>query len=142
MNTGTTPENDFNSDIILILEDDLTFRKYLVRVISSFFRGKIIETSNPLKALEYLEKEIPDLILLDLELPVMDGRATLLRIRSNPKTKDIPVLVCSAISYETLVVDLVKYNIEGYMIKPFKSTALINKIKSILDRTNAYADEY
>jgi DNA-binding response OmpR family regulator len=142
MNTGITPENNFSNEIILILEDDMTFRKYLVRVISSFFKGKIIETANPLKALEYMETEKPDLILLDLELPIMDGRATLLRIRSNPKTKDIPVLVCSAISYETLVVDLVKYKIEGYMIKPFKSITLINKIKSILDRTNAYANEY
>ena len=82
----------------------------------------------------YLEKNQVDLIILDLEMPIMDGVTALMHLRTNPKTKDIHVIPCSAIHKTELVVKLIKLGIDDYIVKSNDINMIVDKVKKSLDK--------
>lgn len=95
---------------------------------------QILLAGDGVTGLEIAINEKPDLILLDLLIPKMDGFLVLEALRSNPSVSDIPVLVTSA---KAQVEDLEKaytFKIDGYLIKPFTPNELINKVSQILSK--------
>jgi CheY-like chemotaxis protein len=81
---------------ILIVEDDKEIQEIYESMIQSVFKNVKIEKSfNGKEGLEAVQRNKPDLIILDLLMPVMDGEAFLKDLRHKQKIKDIPVVVCS-----------------------------------------------
>ena len=78
-------------------------------------------------------EEKPDVILMDIMMPVMDGREATRRIRSNPETKDIPILAITALSQESELRECIEAGCNGYMLKPFDYKDLQEKIQALLD---------
>ncbi len=116
---------------ILVVDDEvdilevLTFRlEKLGYEVSSAADGQ--------KALDLLEKEIPDLILLDLRLPVIDGYEVCRRVKKEKKWKNIPIIMLTASSAIKVEKMVEKYNVEGCMMKPFEYEKLIAKIEGII----------
>jgi two-component system cell cycle response regulator DivK len=83
------------SMMILIAEDDPSSRELLVEVLEGWGYG-VVQAANGAEVLEQLCQATPDLILLDLQMPVLDGFAALERIRRNPTYDDIPVAALTA----------------------------------------------
>ena len=83
-------------------------------------------------ALDFLTKELPDLILLDYEMPVMDGAKTLEKIRQKPQFADIPVVFLTGVTDSSMVKDAVKLKPQGYILKNISKLALIEKIKEFI----------
>ena len=117
---------------ILVGDDVELVRKYFRTIIEQALGFEFLEALNPLEAFEILENTKPDLIILDMEMPVMDGFSALVKIRNNEATKALPVIVCSALSSSSLFESLVKLNISDYIVKPSSAELIIEKIKKAL----------
>jgi threonine synthase len=81
---------------IAIVEDTAEARRLIRRILQSQGNFTIIEATNGREGLEMIQKELPDLIVLDLMMPEIDGFAVLESLRSKPETATIPVIVATA----------------------------------------------
>lgn len=118
---------------IVYIEDDIEMT-YLIKMILERKGYEIISTNNGLEGFELVEKENPDLVLLDLMMPEIDGWEIFQQIRSNSKTENIPVIVISAKAQPIdKVLGLQVAKVNNYVGKPFKPQELIESIESILE---------
>lgn len=118
---------------ILIVDDN---PKYLSEALPMY--GYTVQVvTNGIDALKALEKDSDsiDLILLDVMMPQMDGWDTLKAIRSNDKTKYIPVIMITAVSEEHKIVSGLKYGADDYVVKPFILPNLLARIEAVLRRS-------
>jgi UDP-glucose 4-epimerase len=86
------------------------------------------------EALEFLRKEAPDLVILDLMMPGMDGYEVLRRMRADKKTKEIPVIVLTAKSDQADKVNTMKMGIDDYIIKPYEPQEFLARVNMVLKR--------
>ncbi len=122
--------------MIYLLEDDAAIRKLIVYTLKS--GGMDAEGfAAPSLFYEALEKETPELILLDIMLPEEDGLSVLARLRSTPKTSDVPVIILTAKSSEFDKVIGLDSGADDYMTKPFGMMELLSRVKALLRRTRA-----
>lgn len=124
---------------ILIIDDD----KELTELLDEFLSEHKYKTQiyhNPLQAIEALEKQTPDLILLDIMMPEMDGFQVLRKIR---ETLDLPVIMLTAKGEVSDKVVGLELGADDYLAKPFEPRELLARIQSILRRVysqNALVD--
>lgn len=110
------------SQRILVVEDDADIRDLLEIVLSS--SGYDVETAaNGRLGLERLKSFTPDLILLDLAMPELDGIGFLKAKRDQYDYRDIPVIVLSARDKNTDVIEAVEVGADNFIIKPFNTDA-------------------
>ena len=106
------------------------------------FYGMTVKTAeNGQLALDTLEHEwLPNIIMLDLSMPVMDGWATLRRLKSDPKTHGIPVLALSAHAIIGDSERAINAGFDGYMTKPISVPTLIQDLRAALKYRNINND--
>ncbi|MBU1933072.1 MAG: response regulator [Candidatus Omnitrophica bacterium] len=118
---------------ILVIDDEEDILK-LLKIRLEQENLNIITASDGDVGVKTAEQEVPDLIILDIMMPKMDGYSCLKEIRGLPKTKDIPVLMLSG-KEEEKVRDLFAFQkISGYIEKPFELDNVVAKVKEILNR--------
>lgn len=127
-------ETTYSNFNILIIDDDDVYRQFLRFTLELTLNCKIYDVAAPKEALELLNKETISLILLDLELPQMDGYSLLRLIRMSDLTKKIPVIVCSALRKKELIIEISKWNISDYIVKGINKKELLQKIQNVLDK--------
>lgn len=115
---------------ILVVDDDAIFLRTMMNWLKQDFSVSVVK--NGRDALDFLTKELPDLILLDYEMPVMDGAKTLEKIRQKPQFADIPVVFLTGVTDSSMVKDAVKLKPQGYILKNISKLALIEKIKEFI----------
>ena len=121
---------------ILVVDDDRT----LIKIIERRFENcgwEVISARDGAEGLDKALAQSPDLIVLDTLMPVMTGHELLERLRKNPDTKDIPVIMCTARSDVQDIATASSYNISDYVTKPFDCTELIERIESALERKSS-----
>lgn len=118
---------------ILIVEDEtnifklVSFRlKHLGHDVSWVQHGGLV--------LEMAQKEQPDLILLDVMLPVYDGFQVLKQLKDEPSTQAIPVVMLTARGHEKDVVNGIENGADDYVVKPFSFPELIARVNAVLLR--------
>ena len=89
--------------------------------------------------IETIRKNQPDLVVLDLMLPDVDGFEICRRLKSDPETKNIPIVMVTAKTEDTDVVIGIELGADDYVLKPFSPKVLIARIKSVLRRNNLEA---
>ncbi|MFN3307119.1 MAG: PleD family two-component system response regulator [Candidatus Kapaibacteriota bacterium] len=119
--------------LVLILDDDNLFRQFAKYIIEKHLQVEVVGIKNPNECLEFLEHRIPDLILLDMEMPVMDGYSFLRRLRLDKRFDNIHVIPCTALASKELFASLLKLGIDDYILKPTTEDVLITKIEKVLD---------
>lgn len=125
---------DYSKLKVMILDDNKLFRKFLYKLLEINYKIKSIEMDNPKAALLHLKNEIPDLILLDMEMPFIDGYSFLKAIRKVEATKDLPVLPITAINSKELIVSLTKEKIEDFIIKTTTPDVMLEKFTKVFNR--------
>jgi CheY-like chemotaxis protein len=85
---------------------------------------KVLLATSGLQAMETMEQDIPDLIFLDYDMPGMDGRMTLEKIRSNPKTGHLPVVFLTAINNKEKILSVADLNPSDYLLKPVHASRI------------------
>jgi CheY-like chemotaxis protein len=98
-----------------------------------WYRYEVITATNGKEGLEKATNEKPDLILLDIRMPVMDGYGMLERLKNRPDLKDIPVIMFTAYSDARDIAKAADLGIVDYVTKPFDFTELLEKISNALE---------
>ncbi len=96
---------------------------------------EVIPLNSGLRALQYLRKERPDLILLDIRMELIDGIATLQEIRNMERCKNIPVIMLTSMRDKNMVVESAMLGVEDYVIKPFNKTDLHERVDRVLKKS-------
>lgn len=124
---------------ILIVDDEEDIRE-----IISFNLAKdgyeTITASNGEEALELIDTEKPDLVILDVMLPGIDGNMVCMQVKNNLDSKNTPILMLSAKSDETDQVVGLKMGADDYLTKPFSVKVLSAKVSAVLRRVTAIED--
>jgi two-component system alkaline phosphatase synthesis response regulator PhoP len=110
---------------ILIADDEETVRSLVKRLLGKNY--KVLEAENGEEAVKVAVNEKPDLILMDILMPKMDGLTACYAIKRNPATKEIPVVMLTAVDYELnrkLSQDVM--GAQDYITKPFDAETLTN----------------
>jgi two-component system cell cycle response regulator len=105
----------------------------IVRKAFRNFDIDILESSNGVEGLAAASKEGPDIILLDVTMPVMDGVEMLAKLKADALLKPIPVVMLTAEAGKENVLKIAKLGIRDYIVKPFKEEVLVEKVARIID---------
>ncbi|MEN9309513.1 MAG: hypothetical protein RL173_3445 [Fibrobacterota bacterium] len=117
---------------ILSIDDSNSIR-HAVRKMLEVIGAEFFEGTDGQDGLEVLEKEGPvDLILLDMEMPRLDGMGFLDAVKKDPRWKDIPVIVVSSIAQKERMIRAIQEGAKQYLTKPFTSEQLLTKIVDAL----------
>lgn len=118
---------------ILIVEDEEDIREL---IHFHLFKNKynVLEAANGQDALQMAKEELPDLILLDIMLPKLDGIQVCRKLKEDNQTKDIKIIFLSAKGEEDDIIKGLELGADDYITKPFSPKILIARIKTILKR--------
>jgi twitching motility two-component system response regulator PilG len=116
---------------ILVVEDEVSLLK-LVSILLTTRGYQVFSMMNGRDALECIEKEMPDLVLLDVMLPRIDGFEVCRQIKSNPLTSHILVVFLTAKKTQEDVAMGKEVKADGYITKPFQSAMVIRTIQRLL----------
>ncbi|HLF93956.1 MAG TPA: HD domain-containing phosphohydrolase [Planctomycetota bacterium] len=116
---------------VLVVDDEAPNRGLVRRVLEAL-GYQVREAADGEFALEEVAREVPDLILLDLEMPRRDGYGVLRVLKADPKTRLVPIVMLT--SHEQLVerVKAVDLGVDDYLVKPFNVTELAARVKSLV----------
>lgn len=117
---------------VLTVDDSKTVR-IIVRKAFKSFDCEILEASNGVEGLAIAAKDMPDLILLDVTMPVMDGVEMLTKLKADPQLRAIPVMMLTAEGGREHVLKIAKIGVRDYIVKPFKEDMLVDKAGRIID---------
>ena len=117
---------------ILIIDDEEPIRELLKLTLQSAGIDSILESSNGEDGLALATRYMPDLILLDLMLPGMDGLSVCRRLKSSPDTQMIPIIMLTARSDESDIVIGLEMGANDYITKPFSRKVLTARIRAQL----------
>ncbi len=119
--------------ILLVEDDDFLVQMYATKLELENYQ--VIMATDGAKGLKLALKERPDLVLLDLNLPIMDGFQVLAELKKNPETKNIPVLVLTNYGQKENVDKCLNLGAEDYLIKAhFVPSEVVARIKKILNQ--------
>lgn len=126
---------------ILIVEDEEDIQELIRYNLEKegFPNLKVVDSGE--QAISALKTFSPDIILLDLMLPGMDGLAVCRQLKSSPETAKIPVIMLTAKSEETDIIIGLEMGADDYIAKPFSNKVLVARIKSVLRRSHQTANE-
>lgn len=117
---------------ILTVDDSKAVRIIVKRSFKTF-DCEILEAANGVEGLATAAKEKPDIILLDVTMPVMDGVEMLAKLKSDHNLKGIPVIMLTAEAGRQAVMKIAKLGIRDYIVKPFKEDVLVDKVGRVID---------
>ena len=120
--------NSNNQPVILVL-DDIPTNIVLVKALLKNKNYEVISAKTGTEALALAQERQPDVILLDIMMPVMDGYEVLARLRSNEKTKDLKVIMLSALASEDDITKSVELGADGYLTKPLVARKLYEELE-------------
>ncbi len=98
---------------------------------------EVIPLNSGARALQYLKRERPDLILLDIQMEGKDGIETLKDIREMEECKNIPVIMLTSIKDKDIVLESAKLKVEDYIVKPFNKLDLRDRVERVLKKYKA-----
>ncbi len=121
---------------ILIAEDEQDIRD-LIDFTLTYAGHEVVKAKNGVEAVDLAQKSIPDLILLDVRMPKMNGYEACREIKNVESVKNIPVVFLSANGQDTEIVEGMDAGAYSYIVKPFAPEELTRRIQEILEHFGA-----
>ena len=123
---------ELNKPSVLLVEDNAVLRESLTYLLS-LHGYNTLEATNGNEALETLSQNLPDVILLDIMLgDSLDGFSILKIIKSDSRIKHIPVIIISALTQDTNILNGLELGANDYVVKPFKINELLLKVNNLV----------
>lgn len=116
---------------VLIVDDEPFNVDYLVQELEDC-NYELLTACNGQEALDKIQSQQPDLILLDLAMPVLDGFAVLAQVKADSDLRDIPIIIISAANDSRSIVRGMKQGAADYLTKPIDQVLLLQKVKEYL----------
>lgn len=123
--------NSKKQPVVLVVDDIATN----ITLIKALLKGKnyeVLVAQSGTQALEIAQQKHPDLILLDIMMPVMDGYEVLARLRSDEKTKDIKIVILSALANERDIKNAMDLGADAYLTKPVIAQKLYETLEKFI----------
>jgi len=118
--------------IDVLIVDDLTFIKMVLKDLVEKAGFRVVgEASDGEEAVRMFEEKRPDIVLMDITMPKMDGLTALQRILD--KDPEAKVIMCSALGQQRLILQAIQLGAKDFIVKPFRPERVIGSIKKILD---------
>ena len=118
---------------VLIVDDEPNVRRLSRTILSKNF--DVVEAEDGKQAIDIANTQQPDVILMDMMMPRMDGLTACQVIKNDPATKSIPVIMVTAIGFELNIKLSQQMGATGYVTKPFTPNDLLDKIMQVLQTT-------
>lgn len=117
---------------ILVVDDNAMVLRNVKAMLDGTYSVAVAASAS--QAFVSIGKKHPDLILLDYEMPLMDGKATMEMLQNNEETKDIPVIFLTSVATKEIVTQLLLLKPAGYILKPAERAALLTLIEKTLGK--------
>ena len=116
---------------VLVVEDDAVTRKLLQVELNK--RGYSVETAaDGIRALTAVDSKRPDLVLLDIVLPELDGMSLLRALKGREETRSIPVIMITSVAEPSKMIEAISAGARYFVVKPFQVSALMSKIETAI----------
>ena len=120
---------------ILVIDDDLAINE-LIKINLEMSGYEVFSALDGVKGFALCKQELPDLVVLDVMMPDVDGYTVAKYIRENPSTKDIPILMLTALGQLNDKVKGFDIGVDDYLVKPFETEELKVRVRALLKRTH------
>lgn len=120
---------------ILVVDDEYSINE-LIKINLELSGYKVFQAYDGITGFALAKQELPNAIILDVMMPEVDGYTVAQRIRQNPQTKNIPILMLTALSQLNDKVKGFDIGVDDYLVKPFEMEELKVRIRALLKRTN------
>lgn len=128
--SGVQPSDPKNRELVLVVEDNYDMRTYVRGILSEHF--SVCEARNGQEGYRMASDIIPDIIISDIMMPLVDGTQMMELLRGNSKTSHIPIIFLTARHAESQIIEGLKLGVEDYVTKPFSAAILLARIQNIL----------
>ncbi len=118
---------------VFVIEDDISVRSLLRRIMEKHFQIVIFEFGSPVSAFKAMGSALPDLIILDIHTPHISGFAAMQTIAANERLSAIPVVACTGDSEPELIKRLISLGVKEYILKPFDPQKLVDRLTVLFD---------
>ncbi|NSW75160.1 MAG: response regulator [Candidatus Atribacteria bacterium] len=116
---------------ILIVDDDSDSRK-LLHDLLAFFQYEVAEAPNGEEGIRMAAAWKPDLILMDIQMPVMNGLTTIKVLKDNPSTRGIKIIAVTSFAMRSEQEEIVRAGVDGYLAKPIHTRELMELVRKIM----------
>lgn len=124
-------EDDKDKETILVIDDNQDVRDYVKMLLASQYA--VIEASNGQEGLQQAMKYVPDAIICDVMMPVMDGMECCRRLKSEMQTSHIPVMMLTAYTMDEQKIKGYECGADSYILKPFSAQLLRARLRNLID---------
>jgi twitching motility two-component system response regulator PilH len=116
---------------VLVVEDSPTQREIIIDLLQGSGLTVMIATDG-MEALQHMQASCPDLVVLDIVMPRMNGYEVCRKLKTDPKTQNVPVVMCSSKGEEFDRYWGMKQGADAYIVKPFQPKELLATVKQLL----------
>ncbi|MBO2522087.1 MAG: response regulator [Clostridia bacterium] len=114
----------------ILVVDDAAFMRMRLKTVLGEQGWEVLEASNGVEAIQMYEQHKPDLVMMDITMPEMDGLTALRAIRE--KDPNAKVVMCSALGQESTVIEAIKSGAKDFIVKPFQPERVVDTVKKQL----------
>lgn len=122
---------------ILVAEDDAITRELLKRVLARL-SDQVLEATSGVEALDLIEREDPDFLFTDIQMPVLDGFAVVEAVRASATHRQLPIVCLSGIKDRDEVKRLVELGIADYILKPLKLSDALERFGRVIEKHSGW----
>jgi len=119
---------------VLLVDDSRTIRNIQKKTFAQLGYSDITEASDGVEALQQLSQMRPDLVLIDWNMPNMDGITLVRKIRETDKT--LPLIMCTTEAEKSRVIEAIKAGVNNYLVKPFTPITLKDKVDATMAKVS------
>ena len=120
---------------VLIVDDSASVRRVMSEILHAPPEIEVIGTApDPFAAARRIQESVPDVLVLDIEMPRMDGYQFATHVRNDPKVKHLPIIMITSRSGEKHRAKAIEIGVNDYLSKPYQESQLIAAITALLGR--------
>ena len=131
-------EKGGHETVVLIIDDNQDVRDYVKSLLNEHYT--VLEAANGSEGLKQAITNVPDVIICDVMMPVMDGMECCKRLKAEPRTSHIPVMMLTAYSMDEQKIKGYECGADSYISKPFSSELLMARLRNLIDNRNRLKD--
>lgn len=136
-NNDKTEEKD--APLILVVDDNREISEFIIQILQAKYRCQLAE--NGKAGLELCMKLLPDLVIADIMMPVMDGLEMVRRIKKNIPTSTIPIILLTAKGDKDTELESMRMHVDAFIPKPFEPDILLFRVEQLINASRKYEEK-
>lgn len=128
-----------NGTTFLVVDDHSSMRLIVANCLAQHPGARVIQAANGLEALGRIERGCINFVISDWNMGTMDGIELLRRVRASERWAHLPFLLATSDNKRDNILEAARLGADGYLVKPFKAAALIDKVNAVLKKRDPWA---